>query len=220
MEIQRIYDDPQVGRVVLRKKVGVRRVSIRVSRSKGVSVTLPFMVSYDEAIRFYLSKREWVLKTMERQKEMAPDKTLSAQELEQLRRQAAEYLPQRLACLAQVYGFQYSALRLKHNRTNWGSCSSRNNINLNISLMSLPSVLRDYVMLHELCHLRHHDHSRAFHLLLEHLLTDHLLKLTDSAQSVASEKELASKIVRAAATSKARFPLDHVCSSLIRRYRP
>ncbi len=218
--MQRIYDDPQVGNVVVRKRAGVRRVSIRVSRSKGVSVTLPFMVSYDEAIRFYLSKREWVLKTMERHKEMAPDKTLSAQELEQLRRQAAEYLPHRLACLAQVYGFQYSALRLKHNRTNWGSCSSRNNINLNISLMSLPSVLRDYVMLHELCHLRHHDHSRAFHLLLEHLLTDHLLKLTDSAQSVASEKELASKIVRAAATSKARFPLDHVCSSLIRRYRP
>ena len=231
MEIQRIYDDPQVGKVVLRKRVGVRRVSIRVSRSRGVSVTLPFMVSYDEAIRFFLSKREWVLKTMEKQRDTAPAKILSAQEVEQLRRQAAEYLPLRLARLAKVYGFQYSTLRLKHNRTNWGSCSSRNNINLNISLMFLPPVLRDYVILHELCHLRHHDHSRAFHLLLEHLLTDHLLKLmashpaSDSASHPASatppaDVQLATKIVHAAAKSRAQFPIDHICSTLIRRYHP
>ena len=64
MEIQRIYDDPQVGKVVLRKRVGVRRVSIRVSRSRGVSVTLPFMVSYDEAIRFFFFFLERGRKTM------------------------------------------------------------------------------------------------------------------------------------------------------------
>ena len=229
MYIQRIYDDPQVGKVVLRKKVGVRRVSIRVS-SRGVSVTLPFVATYDEALRFFLSKKEWVLKTMEKQRETVPGKVLSAQEVEQLRRQAADYLPERLATLAELYGFQYSALRLKHNRTNWGSCSSKNNINLNISLMLLPSVLRDYVILHELCHLRHHDHSRAFHLLLEHLLTDHLLKLMDSAPASdsasvsasptpSSEAQMASTIVHAAAKSKAQFPIDHVCSTLIRRYK-
>ena len=96
MYIQRIYDDPQVGKVVLRKKVGVRRVSIRVS-SRGVSVTLPFVATYDEALQFFLSKKEWVLKTMEKQRETVPGKVLSAQEVEQLRRQAADYLPERLA---------------------------------------------------------------------------------------------------------------------------
>ena len=78
----------------------------------------------------------------------------------------------------------------------------------------------------ELCHLRHHDHSRAFHLLLEHLLTDHLLKLMDSAPASdsasptpSSEVKMASTIVHAAAKSKAQFPIDHVCSTLIRRYK-
>lgn len=234
MGMERIYDDPQVGRVVFRKKIGVRRVSIRVNAARGVAVSMPFMVPYDEAMRFYLAKREWVLETLRRQKETAPAKELTAEELAELRKQAGRYLPARLSYLAGVYGFAYSSLRLKHNRTNWGSCSSKNNINLNISLMTLPPLLRDYVMLHELCHLRHHDHSRAFHLLLEHLLTDHLVKCLDDSgaqpdncrgeaeglSADADSLEFARQIARKAASSKSEFPIDRTFSSLIRTYRP
>lgn len=234
MGMERIYDDPQAGRVVFRKKIGVRRVSIRVNAARGVAVSLPFMVPYDEAMKFYLAKRKWVLETLRRQKETAPAKELTAEELAGLRSMAVRYLPSRLSYLAGVYGFTYSSLRLKHNRTNWGSCSSKNNINLNISLMTLPSLLRDYVMLHELCHLRHHDHSRAFHLLLEHLLTDHLVKCLDNSgaqldnsqseaeglSTDAESLEFARQIACKAAASKAEFPIDRTFSSLIRTYRP
>ncbi|MGM9735993.1 MAG: M48 family metallopeptidase [Candidatus Cryptobacteroides sp.] len=220
MTLQRIYSDPQAGEVVFRKRAGVRRVSIRVSPGRGVSVTLPYLVSYDEAMRFYISKREWVLKTIQRQKEAALVTELSTQELAQLRKLAAGYLPERLSELASRYGFSYSSLRLKHNRTNWGSCSSRGNINLNISLMKLPSLLRDYVILHELCHLRHHDHSRAFHLLLEHLLTDHLMRVMEGGTDDVQAKEMAALIARKAALSRAVYPIDRVFSSTIRTYRP
>lgn len=220
MNLIKKYIDSQIGEVVFRKKAGVRRISIRVSGSRGVSVTIPYLISFDEAFHFFMSKREWVLKTLKRQESIAPALELNANELAELRREAAGYLPGRLASFASRYGFEYSSLRLKHNRTNWGSCSSRGNINLNISLMRLPPLLRDYVMLHELCHLRHHDHSRAFHLLLEHLLTDHLMRVLESGDDDNGTKQMATEVARKAAVSKASFPVDRTFSSMVRTYRP
>ena len=94
-------------------------------------------------------------------------------EVEELRRQAKEVLPQRLEELAQQYGFEYNSVRIKHNVSNWGSCSAKKNINLNLNLVRLPEELRDYVMLHELCHLRYLNHGPGFHALLESLCPEH-----------------------------------------------
>ena len=79
-----------------------------------------------------------------------------------LRKKAQEYLPYRLAYLAKKYGYRYEKCRLSHARTRWGSCSSDKTISLNIGLMGVPEVLRDYVILHELAHLNHMDHSAEF----------------------------------------------------------
>ena len=102
---------------------------------------------------------------------------------------------------------------MKHNATNWGSCSTKNNINLNINIVRLPLVLQDYILLHELCHLRHHDHGDGFHLLLEHLLTDNLMKW------LGEEDELSKVLARKAAVSKARYPIDYTMSRAIKQYR-
>ena len=61
-----------------------------------------------------------------------------------------------------MHGYQFNRASVKNQRTLWGSCSSRNNINLNINLLRLPEELRDYVILHELVHTRHKNHSREF----------------------------------------------------------
>ena len=79
-----------------------------------------------------------------------------------LMKKAREYLPYRLEYYAKLYGYTYDKCRLTHANTRWGSCSSRRTISLNIGLMKVPEVLRDYVILHELAHLNHMDHSRAF----------------------------------------------------------
>ncbi len=94
-------------------------------------------------------------------------------EVKQLRAEAKAYLPGRLKELAELNGFQYNQLRIKHNVSNWGSCSVKGNINLNLNLMRLPAELRDYVMLHELCHLKHMNHGPEFHALLESVCPDH-----------------------------------------------
>jgi hypothetical protein len=203
-------------------------------------------VPYAAAIAFFKMKRGWVLEVMARQKERFKDvPQVASSEIEDMRRRARAELPVRLAELASRYGFVYNRVAIKHNSTNWGSCSSKNNINLNLNIVRLPSVLRDYILLHELCHLRHHDHGEGFHLLLEHVLTDNLMRLLADCEVGQSEKGLAEKVVtrncvgstesmtkvetsdaelvrslaRKAAVSKARFPIDYTLSRAIKQYR-
>ena len=93
--------------------------------------------------------------------------------VESLRAQAKKELPPRLAELAAQHGFKYNKVFIKNNISNWGSCRSLGNINLNLRLVELPSELQDYVMLHELCHLRYLNHGREFHALLESVCPGH-----------------------------------------------
>lgn len=94
-------------------------------------------------------------------------------EVAELRKQAKAYLPGRLTELAAQHGFSYNQVRIKHNVSNWGSCSVKKNINLNLNLMRLPAELQDYVMLHELCHLKYMNHGKEFHALLESVCPNH-----------------------------------------------
>ena len=242
----KILTDPQIGEVHIVKSARSRSISIRVHPVRGVRVSVPRLVPYAAAIAFFKLKRGWVLEVMARQKERFKDvKVASPDEISELRRRAKAELPKRLAELASRYGFVYNRVAIKHNSTNWGSCSSKNNINLNLNIVRLPSVLRDYILLHELCHLRHHDHGEGFHLLLEHVLTDNLMRLLADCEAGQSEKSLAEKVgtrncvgstesmtkvetsdaelvrslARKAAVSKARFPIDYTLSRAIKQYR-
>lgn len=81
---------------------------------------------------------------------------------ERLRREAEEMLLPRLEEYAARYGFRYAAVRFRFQRTRWGSCSAKGNINLNVGLVFLPEPLVRYVLLHELCHTVALDHSERF----------------------------------------------------------
>ena len=213
MSMTKAYTDPLLGEVLFNKRKGLSRMSIRVHPVKGVSVSVPYIMPYAAAVAFFKLKRDWVIQTIQRQKERYKDvpKADPAQ-IESMRKQAKQILPSRLKELADRYGFIYNRVAIKHNATNWGSCSTKSNINLNLNIVRLPAVLQDYILLHELCHLRHHDHGHAFHLLLEHVLTDNLLKYCDAGDSTAQA------LARAAAVSKAKYPVDYVCTKAIKGY--
>ena len=222
--IVKILSDPEVGDVLFNRSVRSRSISIRVHPSKGVTVTFPYIVPYAAARAFYQMRRDWVLETMARQKEKYKDVHMpSPGEIEVLRKKAKAELPPRLTVLAERYGFAYNRVTIKHNATNWGSCSARSNINLNLNIVRLPKVLQDYVLLHELCHLRHQDHGHGFHLLLEHVLTDNILKLMESGNpdvpSSVEEASYASELARKAASSRARYPMDYVMTRAIKTFR-
>lgn len=230
---EKVHRDPEIGLVVFKKILGSHRVSIRVHRPRRgtadgnrVTVTMPYLFSFAKAMEFFQSKREWVLKSIKKQDALsAAHEEMSPEQLGELRKKARAELPSRIAELAAYYGFTYNRLALRNNVSNWGSCSSRNNINLNIHLARIPAVLRDYVILHELCHLRHHDHGQAFHLLLEHLLTDLLLKYAEAGDAMAlsitrraARSLAASSGAPAPAAAAPRFPLTALCSAELRRY--
>ena len=79
-----------------------------------------------------------------------------------IRKEAKEYLPQRIKHLASIHGFTYYGVTVKNLISRWGSCSAANHINLNIHLVRLPEQLSDYVILHELAHTIHKNHGESF----------------------------------------------------------
>jgi predicted metal-dependent hydrolase len=78
------------------------------------------------------------------------------------RKEARKYLPVRLSELSRKHQFPYNRVIIKNNKTRWGSCSQKNNINLSLHLMRLPDHLVDYILLHELAHTLHKNHGRRF----------------------------------------------------------
>ncbi len=89
------------------------------------------------------------------------------------RAQAKTHIPHRAAELARQHGFQYGRITIKGQSTRWGSCSSQRNLNFNWRLMLAPPAAVDYVILHELCHLKEMNHSRRFWSLVGHYCPDY-----------------------------------------------
>ena len=155
-----LLKDDEFGEVLVRKNSMVRGVKFTVSTSGRLAMTVPKYTSEFLAKRFLNTNREAI-----REKLPVKDpKEQRARDYQKklLMKKTREYLPYRLEYFAKLYGYHYDKCRLTHANTRWGSCSSNRTISLNIGLMKVPEVLRDYVILHELAHLNHMDHSKAF----------------------------------------------------------
>jgi len=96
-----------------------------------------------------------------------------------LKKEALAFLPKRIEELAKKYNFEFRKISVRDTKTRWGSCSSENNISLSIHLMRLPEHLIDYVLIHELCHIKEKNHGPNFWKLLD--------KYTGDAKKLALE---------------------------------
>ena len=146
-----------------------RRYVIRVRSDGSVRVTLPRWGSRRHAELFALQQRPWI----ERQKARVEASRRNAvvydpDACRALRRRAARELPARLAELAAQHRVKASKVSVRNQRSRWGSCSPSGHICLNWRLTLMPDAVRDYVILHELMHLRRLDHSRHFWKLVAH----------------------------------------------------
>ena len=92
------------------------------------------------------------------------------------RERAYEYLKERLDYYSKLVGVKYNSLTIKDVKSRWGSCSSKGNINLDIKLMLLPPELIDYIVLHEVCHLKEMNHSKSYWTLVEYYMDDYLVR--------------------------------------------
>lgn len=165
------YDHPRLGVVILVRSWRAKRITLSVRPSGEVRLTRPSLISKERALAFLESRVEWIEQSRRRLAErVAPPVEYTVEQIEQLRREAKEYLPERVRFWAEKFGFKYGRVTIRAPRTKWGSCSGENNISLSLFLMALPEHLRDYVIIHELCHTRHHNHSASFHALLDECL--------------------------------------------------
>lgn len=155
-----IIKDKEFGEVIVRKSPLARGVKFSVSTSGRLQMSVPKYTSDFLAKRFLNTNRKLIKEKLPIN-DPATQRTRDYQK-KVLMKKAKEYLPYRLEYYAKMYGYSYSRCRLTHANTRWGSCSSNRTISLNIGLMKVPEVLRDYVILHELAHLNHMDHSKAF----------------------------------------------------------
>lgn len=166
-----------------------------------------------------------------------PQKALRDVLVEVLREEAKILLPQKLSYFSDQYGFHFHKVTIKHNSSNWGSCSRAGNINLNLNLIRLPEPLCDYVLLHELCHLKEPNHGPHFHALLERLCLSNIRHLIDlgspdamkyrawidnldaSDSSAASTSSSFFRLFKPSSSRPSMTPLNEVLSREISKWR-
>ena len=130
-------------------------------------LSYPRLVSTAKALRFLEEKVEWVLQMREKVAERSMQGAdYTPAQIEALRREAKRILPAMVERLARQHGFSYGRVTIRATRSKWGCCTPQNNLSLSLFLMTLPTHLQEFVVLHELCHTVHHNHSAEFHALL------------------------------------------------------
>ncbi|MBN2513175.1 MAG: DUF45 domain-containing protein [Sedimentisphaerales bacterium] len=157
------------GHIQFVRKHGVKNLRITVRPDKTVTVTVPWLCPAGYAENYVRSRQSWIQKVLskfDRINQNPQAASFSAQEL----MDGQDRLFQRLEELADRHGFRYRRATFRNQKTRWGSCSSQNNINLNIHLLMLPAHLQDYILLHELVHTEHKNYSAAFWARLDQVL--------------------------------------------------
>jgi predicted metal-dependent hydrolase len=152
-----------IGSVLIERSRRTKHINIYVTPLKGVRVAVPYGVSYCEAEKAVRSRKAWVkrhLSRMEKFKEeykFIPNDLFASDVAE-----AGKRLKCRVRELADKHGFDVNRVTIRNQRTRWGSCSAKNNINLNVKLAQLPEELFDYVIWHELMHTKIKNHQKEF----------------------------------------------------------
>ena len=154
---------------------GRRTIAIQIQRDGRVVVRAPYAATAEDIRRVVDSHRDWVEKTVRRQQEQlaASPPEPTAREMEELARQGREYLPRRVAYWAARMDVMPTGLHITAARTRWGSCSSRGTLSFNWKLYLTAPECLDYVVVHELCHLVHMDHSPDFWAEVERIMPDY-----------------------------------------------
>lgn len=139
-----------------------------------VTVRAPYRMSKSVIYKFLNAHEAWVLRALEKQK-MRADRVpkINAEEEQHLRKAAKEYFEVRTKEYADIMGLKYGRITITAAKTRFGSCSSKGNVCFSYRLMAYPEAAREYVIVHELCHLVEMNHSKNFYALVERYLPDY-----------------------------------------------
>lgn len=137
----------------------------------------PNRMSNKDIYGFIESKRGWIEKNLaaisERKRELEAVEPFTEKEIRALAEKARVLIPERVKLYAAEIGVSYGRITIRNQKTRWGSCSSKGNLNFNCLLVLFPLEIIDSVVVHELCHRKHMNHSPAFYAELEGVFPDY-----------------------------------------------
>lgn len=172
---------------MMKMKIGEYNVEVRRSKRKSAAIKItadmqivvfvPLYVSDNEIERMVISKSKWIdehmLKVQSTIDERSKLEKITFEQIKELANQAVEYIPKRVKYYAEKENFVYNKITIKNLVSRWGSCSTKGNLNFNCLLMLTPDYVIDYVVVHELCHLREMNHSEKFWAEVEKIMPDY-----------------------------------------------
>jgi predicted metal-dependent hydrolase len=151
-----------IARIKRSKRVRLMRIS--VSCDAGVVVTVPFGIEVGRLETFIRAKANWILRKVKYVSKFKnlPRLKASKAEYRELKLQALNLAQEKVKYWNQFYNFTYNRVSVKNQKTRWGSCSRKGNLNFNYKIVHLTSAQLDYLIVHELCHLKEMNHGRGF----------------------------------------------------------
>lgn len=159
---------------------GRKSLAVSIDPDGQITVRVPQRISQKEIDHFLIDKRIWIvtryLEMMKRRQDIPASDLTDAQRAALEKRYIAaakEYFPKRAAYFQQFTGGTYSRISIRSQKTRWGSCSAKGTLSFNWRLMLAPPAVLDYVVVHELCHLSHMDHSDSFWKKVESVYPDY-----------------------------------------------
>jgi predicted metal-dependent hydrolase len=148
-------------------------VRMSVSGESALTVTAPRWVSAYFIERAMKGKEEWILKTLAHFSSSRPNHDNGAALYEKYREEARALVSERLARFKRTYDVSWNRISIRNQKTRWGSCSKKKNLNFHYKLALVPPPLADYVIVHELCHLKEFNHSKKFWELVARTVPDY-----------------------------------------------
>lgn len=146
-----------------------RTMSLEINGELELIIRAPLRMPNREIEAFLWERSDWIRKNLAKLEEkkqqrlpIEPEEVLTADELQRLAEQALDVFPRRAAYYARMIGVTYGRITIRNQKTRWGSCSSKGNLNFNCLLMLAPAEVQDYVVVHELCHRKEMNHSSRF----------------------------------------------------------
>lgn len=143
-----------------------KTISIEITL-EGVIVRAPLQMKDAEIYMFLKEKESWIKthqrKVKERQAELKDLRPYTMEEIQEFADKACKIIPERVKYYAPLIGVDYGRITIRNQRTRWGSCSSKGNLNFNCLLVLFPHDVIDSVVVHELCHRKHMNHSAQFY---------------------------------------------------------
>lgn len=153
-----------------------KSVSIRVSPDGVVEVRCPRWMPEPQIREVVQKHRGWIQTHLEKAAQIPRLPPFTVEEVERMADEALQVIPPRVKHFAQLLGVRVGRITVRNQLTKWGSCSSKGNLNFNCVLVLSPPEVLDYVVVHELCHRKHMDHSPAFWTEVAKLIPDYKIK--------------------------------------------